>query len=559
MFNRDNLSKYTKKQATLVSIKISLFIGISTAVLTLSIFIFQSITSMESSAKNLQSNLAYWLQVGDQFQIERTILNLNEHTRDNLFEVETLDAIKWGASPKLTFVNGIYKTNDDLYFSYTEKLIASDNSLIGKLIIYKRLPLNSSGYLFLGLMIVSMIASLLIKKLFTSFGAKLIAPVIRLSKEIDQANDTDSLKKIKPEVDDLYEIASLSNTVSTMANKIALQHELELKHELLSAKEDLALKVAHDIRSPLDALSIILQKDSFDSNYKNIALNSIERISSIANNLLSEGKSHLSSPNLVIKEENISTIINSVLEEKRVLCTNKSISFSFVCTERQPVTKIDPIEFGRIISNLINNSIEAFNTSGHITVNVSKFENELVIKVSDNGRGIPAETLPLLMSKGSSFGKINGNGLGLFYAKKVLNAFNGSIAIDSTEGIGTTVTITLPHLYHTKTDVDYVLVEDDEFIRKLWCIEAQNSDIRFTSFESSKQLLDNLNELSRSTSFYIDSDLGNDDLGEELARKLYQLGYNNLFMASGYGPDHFNHLPFLKGVTGKEIPWTMNS
>lgn len=543
----------------LVSIKVSLFIGIATAFLTLSIFIFQSITSMESSAKNLQSNLAYWLQVGDQFQIERTILNLNEHTRDNLFEVETLDTIKWGASPKLTFINGIYKTNDDLYFSYTEKLIASDNNLIGKLIIYKRLPLNSLGYLFLGLMIVSMIASLLIKKLFTSFGAKLIAPVIRLSKEIDQANDTDSLKKIKPEDDDLYEIASLSNTVSTMAKKIALQHELELKQELLSAKEDLALKVAHDIRSPLDALSIILQKDSFDSNYKNIALNSIERISSIANNLLSEGKSHLSSTNLVIKEENISTIINSVLEEKRVLCTNKSICFSFVCTERQPVTKIDSIEFGRIISNLINNSIEAFDTSGHITVNVSKSKNELVIKVSDNGRGIPAETLPLLMSKGSSFGKTNGNGLGLFYAKKVLNAFNGSIAIDSTEGIGTTVTITLPHLYQSKTDVDYVLVEDDEFIRKLWSIEAQNCDIRFTSFESSKQLLDNLTELSKSTSFYIDSDLGNDDLGEELARKLHKLGYNNLFMASGYGPDHFYHLPFLKGVTGKEIPWTMNS
>ena len=109
------------------------------------------------------------------------------------------------------------------------------------------------------------------------------------------------------------------------------------------------------------------------------------------------------------------------------------------------------------------------------------------------------------------------------------------------------------------TNVDYVLVEDDEFIRKLWGIEAQNSEIRFTSFDSSKQLLDNLEQLSKSTNFYIDSNLGHNDLGEDLAKKLHNLGYDKLFIASGHGPENFKHLPFLKGVTGKEIPWTVNS
>ncbi|MBC8550237.1 MAG: hypothetical protein H8D23_11390 [Candidatus Brocadiales bacterium] len=64
-----------------------------------------------------------------------------------------------------------------------------------------------------------------------------------------------------------------------------------------------------------------------------------------------------------------------------------------------------------------------------------------------------------------------------------------------------------------------------------------------------------LEHLSKDSTFYIDSNLENDVKGEIVAKKLFDLGYRNLYLATGYEPDDFNEFTFLKGVQGKEPPW----
>lgn len=58
----------------------------------------------------------------------------------------------------------------------------------------------------------------------------------------------------------------------------------------------------------------------------------------------------------------------------------------------------------------------------------------------------------------------------------------------------------------------------------------------------------------RAISPYIDSELGDDIRGEDMARNFYKKGFTDITMATGYGPEKFTHRPWLK-VTGKEPPW----
>jgi signal transduction histidine kinase len=101
-------------------------------------------------------------------------------------------------------------------------------------------------------------------------------------------------------------------------------------------------------------------------------------------------------------------------------------------------------ELKAILSNLIDNSVDAANGLCRIQITLQSVSGQVAISVRDNGRGIPEHILPLLMAEGFSYGKENGNGIGLFHAKEVIEKSQGKIEIHSQEGFGTKINMTLP-------------------------------------------------------------------------------------------------------------------
>src|SRR5690606_18205064 len=97
----------------------------------------------------------------------------------------------------------------------------------------------------------------------------------------------------------------------------------------------------------------------------------------------------------------------------------------------------------RILSNLLNNSIEAIDVSGTIQIGLRTFKDSIQILVIDSGGGIPSEVLKHLLHKEYTHGKSKGHGLGLYSAKQKIDSWGGRISIQSKEGTGTSVTITL--------------------------------------------------------------------------------------------------------------------
>ena len=105
------------------------------------------------------------------------------------------------------------------------------------------------------------------------------------------------------------------------------------------------------------------------------------------------------------------------------------------------------LELERIFCNLINNSIESFlDNSGNITIRVAGYSEQVVIVIQDNGVGIQQDILTKLGGSEITSGKENGNGLGIYHAKKSIDEVGGTFEIQSRVGLGTMITIKLPAL-----------------------------------------------------------------------------------------------------------------
>jgi signal transduction histidine kinase len=105
---------------------------------------------------------------------------------------------------------------------------------------------------------------------------------------------------------------------------------------------------------------------------------------------------------------------------------------------------VDVARFIRVLCNLIKNAREAMPNGGILTIGTDLVENQVVIRISDTGVGIPPELLPRLFEPFFTHGKSHGTGLGMAIAMSVVTAHAGKISVSSVRGSGTTVEIRLP-------------------------------------------------------------------------------------------------------------------
>ncbi len=138
------------------------------------------------------------------------------------------------------------------------------------------------------------------------------------------------------------------------------------------------------------------------------------------------------------------SLCKKIVSEKKTLYP--SVNVNIVETQSPIHIKGDnALEIGRIVSNILQNSIEACEQKNCI-INLSLYvESSLIsIAIQDNGKGISAENLEDVFIRGVSINKQFGTGLGLAHAKEYIESIGGSIHISSKVGKGTLVTIRIP-------------------------------------------------------------------------------------------------------------------
>jgi two-component sensor histidine kinase len=242
----------------------------------------------------------------------------------------------------------------------------------------------------------------------------------------------------------------------------------------------LAAQVAHDIRSPLAALEVAVRiLDGLTDDERILIKGASSRIKDIANNLLHQNKSVIAAEQM--KPELMASLVERLVSEKRLsLLSNEDIRLESVISDNasSSFALIKSTELLRVLSNLINNSVEALEGRiGLVTIELQRQDSWLQLSVRDNGPGVSNETLSKLMSRGATFHKTSGSGLGLYHAKRTVEELGGSISILSSEGIGFEVKLLLPDCAPPAFFLQsiellkgqrVVIVDDDPSIHSIW-------------------------------------------------------------------------------------------
>ena len=227
------------------------------------------------------------------------------------------------------------------------------------------------------------------------------------------------------------------------------QKKLDIKARE-AALSELASQVAHDIRSPLAALNTAIQTDTvIDHERRNLMFLSLERIRNISEDLLTRKRNN-EKKEVTISE--IASLVDELLLEKKQKLVEKRVNLFFPEKYENEVSTLllNKVDFNRTLSNIINNSLDAFTKfSGNIiSINLNVRQSCLEIEVKDNGKGMPEDILEKVKNKSFSWNKKDGNGLGVKSVRDFASRHFGSFSIASKEGVGTSVTISLPISHH---------------------------------------------------------------------------------------------------------------
>jgi signal transduction histidine kinase len=241
-------------------------------------------------------------------------------------------------------------------------------------------------------------------------------------------------------------------------------------------------QIAHDIRSPLAALGVLSSSSTILPEDERVMINAaVQRIRDIANQLTgpllvesSRPPGSQTTPHL------LSAVLERIVSEKRTQYrSNLDLQIDLDISDGYGLfSSIELTEFYRMLSNIVNNAIEALPGRGAVKIVLThRVEKGVVIQISDSGKGIPASVLPKLMQRGETFGKKGGSGLGLYHAKTTLGTWNGDIKIRSQLGMGTTVEIGLPQAdppewFLARLDIKVpsrvLILDDDASIHHIW-------------------------------------------------------------------------------------------
>ncbi|QWG99087.1 two-component sensor histidine kinase [Bacillus mycoides] len=214
--------------------------------------------------------------------------------------------------------------------------------------------------------------------------------------------------------------------------------------ENLAVIGTMSTTIAHEIRNPLTALKgftqIQKERNPEDTMSYEIMLQEIERINGFVSELMLLGKPKPTNYEWC----NIGEILLYVVQLMESYATQYKVKFNLQVDGNLPVINGDDKQLKQVLLNIIKNGIESMPGGGNIRILAyEKAGENLCISVEDQGLGIENEKIEKI-GKAFYTTKENGTGLGLMITYKIIEEHQGSIAIESSMGIGTKVEIYLP-------------------------------------------------------------------------------------------------------------------
>ncbi len=232
---------------------------------------------------------------------------------------------------------------------------------------------------------------------------------------------------------------------------------------MMTSQQRLLSDISHELRTPLTNIKSYTETlmdaagelpPDTEKRFLGVISSEADRMTRIVKDLLTLSKLDYGRMNLTFSRFSMKDMLESVYTAMKLDAENNGHTLTLAFQGEMPVMMGDKERLEQVVVNIISNAVKYTPAGGRIDVLASRRdERHVMLRVRDNGIGIPAADMPRLFERFYRVDKARsrekgGTGLGLAIAKEMVEAHHGTIHLDSTLDVGTTVTIVLPTDLH---------------------------------------------------------------------------------------------------------------
>ena len=255
------------------------------------------------------------------------------------------------------------------------------------------------------------------------------------------------------------EIGELCDTINYMASELSLAENL---------KNDFISSVSHELRTPLTAIrgwgetakmSLGMDEELVGRGL-DVVLSEADRLSGLVEELLDF--SRMANGKMVVETKpiNITMLLSESVDMYMELSRNQGIDLTLTKPSEEIEIMGDVNRLKQVFINIIDNAVKYTENGGQVLVSQLREEACVRISVTDTGLGIPGQDLDRIKEKFyKASNSVRGSGIGLAVADEIIKQHDGLLFVESTEGVGTTVTIVLP-IYQKPAVEEMITLEE---------------------------------------------------------------------------------------------------
>ncbi|MBE6805227.1 MAG: HAMP domain-containing histidine kinase [Ruminococcaceae bacterium] len=274
------------------------------------------------------------------------------------------------------------------------------------------------------------------------FTKSIVKPIREVSAAARKIAGGDFETKIEMRNND--EIGELCDSINYMATE--LRRAEDMKNDFISS-------VSHELRTPLTAIrgwgetaKMSLGTDSaIVEKGLDVVLSESERLSGLVEELLDFSRMQTGRLSVTMSPIGISDLLGEVCDMYTEFAHQHSIALEYARPKEDSIIMGDKNRLKQVFINVIDNAVKYTEAGGQVLVEQTEDDGCVRITVRDTGVGIPAQDIDRVKEKFFKSNKtVRGSGIGLAVADEIVKQHRGLIFIESTEGVGTTVTVALP-------------------------------------------------------------------------------------------------------------------
>jgi signal transduction histidine kinase len=248
------------------------------------------------------------------------------------------------------------------------------------------------------------------------------------------------------------EFSELADTFNGLLNR--LQSAFQQQQQVLEQQRRFTADASHELKTPLTVIkgtaSLTLHNQATPEGYR-VALQEIDRAADTMSHLVQDLLLLARSDSGQLGKDPIELLVRDILDSAVAGIVRDRAPITVDLTDETLTVMGNERELVRLFCNLLDNAVQHTPSNGAVRISAQAEGHQAVIRIQDTGAGIAPEHLPYL---GERFYRVDsararadgGTGLGLSICKGIVEAHSGTLSIESTLGIGTTVTIRLPRI-----------------------------------------------------------------------------------------------------------------